>query len=182
MSKMITCYIGLGSNQNNPVQQLNQALTSLTSMPQSCLVQASAFYQSKALMPSNPEIATHEITIKATTKPADYINAVAEIITALSADELLDNLLQIEKRQGRVRDPSNRWASRTLDLDLLLYADTIIETDRLTVPHYDMKNRNFVLQPLHDLKQDLLLPDGSSVASLLATCPSETLTKLGQSF
>ncbi len=174
MSEMITCYIGLGSNQNNPVQQLNQALTSLTSMPQSVLVQASAFYQSSALISPDAEPETG--------KTSDYINAVAEILTALSADELLDNLQQIEHLQGRVRNPSNRWASRTLDLDLLLYADTIIETERLTVPHYDMKNRNFVLKPLFDLKPDLLLPDGSSIASCLNKCTSAELTKLEHSF
>ncbi len=174
MSKMVTCFIGLGSNQNNPVQQLNQALTSLTSMPRSRLVQASSFYQSEPLIAEDAALSPHN--------PANYLNAVAEIITALSPDALLNNLQRIEHLQGRVRDPCNRWASRTLDLDLLLYADTVINTDRLTVPHYDMKNRKFVLQPLYDLNPDLLFPDGSSVATWLNKCTSGDLIQTGSGF
>ena len=71
---------------------------------------------------------------------------------------LLDELQRIENEQGRVR--LRRWGERTLDLDILLYGDQIIQNERLTVPHYDMKNREFVIVPLYDIAQDLVLPEG----------------------
>lgn len=94
----------------------------------------------------------------------DYVNAVASFDTDLTAIELLDYLQSLENEQGRVRN--RRWGERTLDLDILLYGDTQIQTKRLTVPHYDMKNREFVIVPLYDIAPDLILPTGEKVADL----------------
>jgi 2-amino-4-hydroxy-6-hydroxymethyldihydropteridine diphosphokinase len=105
----------------------------------------------------------------------DYINAVAALATRLSALELLDALQTIEQQQGRVRE-GERWGPRTLDLDLLLYGDQQIHTDRLTVPHPRLGERNFVMYPLHDITgDDLLIPGLDTLGHLLQACPRQGL-------
>ena len=95
----------------------------------------------------------------------DYINAVAEIQTELSPMELLDNTQAIEQQQGRVRK-EERWGPRSLNLDILLYGDHVINNERLTVPHYGMKVREFVIYPLFEIAPNLSLPDGTELRSL----------------
>ncbi|MGC7589374.1 2-amino-4-hydroxy-6-hydroxymethyldihydropteridine diphosphokinase [Bisgaard Taxon 46] len=146
---MKRCYIALGSNLNTPVEQLNSALSALSELPQSQLVQVSSFYQSKPLGPQDQP---------------DYVNAVACLETELEPLALLDHLQHIENTQGRVR--LRRWGERTLDLDILLYGDEIIQTERLTVPHYDMHQREFVIIPLFEIAPDLCLPNSLKVAQL----------------
>ncbi|MFZ7172933.1 2-amino-4-hydroxy-6-hydroxymethyldihydropteridine diphosphokinase [Avibacterium volantium] len=143
-------YIALGSNLATPVQQLENALHALQQLPHSQLVAVSHFYQSKPLGPQDQP---------------DYVNAVACLTTALAPLDLLDQLQRIEQEQGRVR--LRRWGERTLDLDILLYGDEIIQSERLTVPHYDMQHREFVIVPLYDIAPNLTLPDGKNVADLV---------------
>ena len=95
----------------------------------------------------------------------DYVNAVAGFKTSLSPIDLLDALQSIENQQGRLREL--RWGPRTLDLDLLLYDDQCIDSPRLVVPHYGMRERSFVLVPLSDIAADFILPDGTALSSLL---------------
>jgi len=168
-SEVITTYVGLGSNLYNPIEQLNRALTALTSLPTTCVVQASSFYQSEALIEDaqNTEL-----------KLPDYVNAVAELITQLSPLSLLDNLQQIETNQGRIRDPHKRWQSRSLDLDILLYANKEVIHDRLHIPHYDLTNRNFVLIPLLEIAPELKLPNGSYIKTFLNSCRAGNIHKL----
>lgn len=85
-----------------------------------------------------------------------FLNAVVHIDAALPADALLDRLLEIETSLGRVR--AERWGPRTIDLDLLLFGEDRIESERLTVPHPRMKERRFVLEPLAELEPDRVLP------------------------
>ena len=92
---------------------------------------------------------------------------------------LLDELQRIENEQGRVR--LRRWGERTLDLDILLYGDQIIQNERLTVPHYDMKNREFVIVPLNDIAQDLVLPEGEKVADLVKAFENHQMHKIKNS-
>ncbi|MFZ7108100.1 2-amino-4-hydroxy-6-hydroxymethyldihydropteridine diphosphokinase [Avibacterium avium] len=143
-------YIALGSNLATPVQQLENALQALQQLPHSQLVAVSHFYQSKPLGPQDQP---------------DYVNAVACLTTALAPLDLFDQLQRIEQEQGRVR--LRRWGERTLDLDILLYGDEIIQSERLTVPHYDMQHREFVIVPLYDIAPNLTLPDGKNVADLV---------------
>ncbi|MGL4746453.1 MAG: 2-amino-4-hydroxy-6-hydroxymethyldihydropteridine diphosphokinase, partial [Shewanella sp.] len=96
----------------------------------------------------------------------DYINAVASFETKLTPLALLDALQHIENTQGRVR--KERWGPRTLDLDLLLYGDAIIDDPRLKVPHYGMKERSFVLVPLAAIAPDLVLPCKTPLQSLIS--------------
>ena len=105
----------------------------------------------------------------------DYLNAVAELHTTLDAPMLLSQLQSIELAQGRVRN--ERWAARTLDLDLLLYGDACIDLPQLQVPHPRLCERNFVLYPLHDIAPDLVLPHGTSLRALLDCCSSTGLAR-----
>jgi 2-amino-4-hydroxy-6-hydroxymethyldihydropteridine diphosphokinase len=107
----------------------------------------------------------------------DYVNAVAALHTRLSAEHLLTELQQIELEQGRQRK-DERWGPRTLDLDILLFGHDIIQTERLTVPHYGMKTREFVLYPLAELDLNLVLPDNTKLSELLTTVPLNGLTRL----
>jgi len=144
-------YIAVGSNLSDPVQQAKQAIDALKKLPDSQFIQASSLYSSKPMGPEDQP---------------DYINAVVQIETQLSPTDLLDQTQRIELEHGRVRK-DERWGPRTLDLDILLYGEQIIETERLTIPHYGMKTREFVLYPLAEITPNLILPDGSKLQVLL---------------
>jgi 2-amino-4-hydroxy-6-hydroxymethyldihydropteridine diphosphokinase len=96
-----------------------------------------------------------------------FLNAVAALETVLRPRALLDRLLEIERELGRDRTAERRWGPRTIDLDLLLYEDEMIDEPGLTVPHPRLAERRFVLEPLHELDPDLVLPDGRRVVDLL---------------
>ncbi len=156
-------YIGLGSNLAEPLRQLQAALAAIAELPHSQLATTSSFYASDPLGPPD--------------QPR-YVNAVAALDTALTPLELLDALQRIEQEQGRVRK-AERWGPRTLDLDILLFGNRLLGEERLTVPHYHMHARAFVLYPLAEIAPtDLQLPDGRSLEQLLAACPFEGLERL----
>jgi len=106
----------------------------------------------------------------------DFVNAVVQLATGLSADELLDGLRGVEQAQGRTRE--QHWGPRTLDLDILLYGDAVIATERLQVPHPGLALRNFVLYPLAEIDDGLVVPGLGSVKSLLEQCPRAGLLRL----
>ncbi|MBI6853339.1 2-amino-4-hydroxy-6-hydroxymethyldihydropteridine diphosphokinase [Pseudomonas cichorii] len=153
-------YIGLGSNLADPAEQLRHAVDALALLPQSQLAGVSSFYVSDSLLPGQPR----------------YTNAVAALDTALAPLELLDALQGIELDQGRERH--ERWGPRTLDLDILLFGERLIDEPRLKVPHYHMQARPFVLYPLAELAPRLDLADGRTLEQLLAACPFEGLERL----
>ncbi len=161
-------YIGLGSNQQQPQQQLQRALEALKNLPDSKLITCSSFYQSSPLATVNSDNAPQP----------DYINAVAKLETRLPPLQLLQQLQAIEDQQGRVRDPEQQWSARTLDLDLLLYDDKVIHSQMLVIPHYAMKSRDFVLQPLFEIEPELILPEGDKLGELLENCANNNLKKL----
>jgi 2-amino-4-hydroxy-6-hydroxymethyldihydropteridine diphosphokinase len=97
----------------------------------------------------------------------NFLNAVAELSSELPARELLDRLLEIERELGRDRAKEGRWGPRTIDLDLLLYGDEVIDEPGLTLPHPRLAERRFVLEPLHELAPELVLPDGRRIKDLL---------------
>lgn len=157
-ANMFIAYIGMGSNLATPEEQLIQALKAMTHIPQTCLLDYSSFYSTTPIGPQD--------------QPR-FVNAVAKIATQLEPLSLLDALQRIEQEQGRVRK-AERWGPRTLDLDLLLFADQIIKHERLTVPHYQMHLRAFVLEPLLELcPNGLHLPTGVNLAELHANCPPD---------
>jgi len=155
-------YIAIGSNQADPIQQAKQAITALNDIKETSLMSCSSLYCSAPMGPQDQP---------------DYINAVAAIDTNLSAIALLDALQAIEQSQGRKRK-EERWGPRTLDLDILLYADQIIDQPRLTVPHYGMKEREFVLYPLFEIAPELIMPDGTALSEMLKRCDKNGLTSI----
>jgi 2-amino-4-hydroxy-6-hydroxymethyldihydropteridine diphosphokinase len=158
---MVRCYIALGSNLDNPLDQVSKAVCALAQLPTTQLTQTSPWYQTKAVGPG---------------EQPDYINGVACLDTELSAIDLLHGLQQIEIDQQRVR--SERWGPRTLDLDILLYGNQTIDESALIVPHPRMKERRFVLAPLSDIAPQLHLPDGSSLRTLLHYLPADDVCRL----
>ena len=155
-------YIGLGSNLAEPLRQLQAALAAIAELPHSELVTTSSFYASDPLGPPD--------------QPR-YVNAVAALDTELAPLELLDALQRIEQEQGRVRK-AERWGPRTLDLDILLFGQRLIDEPRLQVPHYHLHARAFVLYPLAELAPQLTLADGRQLSALLAACPFTGLQRL----
>jgi len=148
---MITAYIAIGSNLADPVSQANDAIEALKTLPRSEFLAASQLYSSTPMGPQNQP---------------DYINAVAAIKTGLTPLELLDCTQAIELEQGRVRK-DERWGPRTLDLDIILYGNEVMDSERLTIPHYGMREREFVLYPLAEIAPNLQLPDGTELQQLL---------------
>lgn len=96
--------------------------------------------------------------------------------TELDPIALLDQLQHIENQQGRVR--LRRWGERTLDLDILLYGNEIIQNERLTIPHYDMKNREFVIIPLYEIAPHLILPHDEKLADIMLNFTHHQMQKL----
>lgn len=149
---MTRVYIALGSNLASPLTQVNAAIAALGTLPDSRIVAVSGFYRTPPLGPQDQP---------------DYLNAAVALETSLAPEALLDHTQRIELDQGRVRK-AERWGPRTLDLDILLFGDETLATPRLTVPHYDMKNRGFMLWPLFEIAPELRFPDGETLASVLA--------------
>ena len=165
----ITAAIGLGSNLGDRAERLREAIDRLGALPGTRLLARSRFIETEPLPrpdggdPGGP-----------------YLNAAALLRTHLSARDLLTALLAIERQAGRVRGEPGavRWAARTLDLDLLVYGDYIIDEPGLTVPHPRLHERAFVLAPLAEIAPDLPIPGndaGQTPATLLAAlqqgCP-----------
>ncbi|MFA5424133.1 MAG: 2-amino-4-hydroxy-6-hydroxymethyldihydropteridine diphosphokinase [Phycisphaerae bacterium] len=152
MTISVTAYIGLGTNLGDRVQNIAQAKQALSGLKKTTLISASTEIETEPLGHTNQP---------------KFLNAVAQINTELSPEELLAKLLEIETSLGRER--KQKWASRTIDLDLLLYGDGIIESENLTVPHKQMHLRSFVLKGLCELDRQLIHPLlGVTVAELAA--------------
>ncbi|WP_295952843.1 2-amino-4-hydroxy-6-hydroxymethyldihydropteridine diphosphokinase [uncultured Xanthomonas sp.] len=140
--------IGLGGNLGDAAATLRAALAALDTLPQTRLLRASQLYRSPAWGREDQP---------------DFINAAALVTTTLSAPELLQALLELEHRHGRQRLPGERWGPRTLDLDLLLYAEAVIDLPGLQVPHPFLHQRAFVLLPLAEIAADAVIPDHGTV-------------------
>ncbi len=150
--QFVAAYIGVGSNLADPMAQVRSAFEALSELSESNFI-SSSLYLSPPMGPSDQP---------------DYVNAVVRLDTALSAFELLLRLQAIELNHGRVQ--GKRWGARTLDLDLLLYSDAMIESESLTVPHPGIAERDFVLVPLREIAPNLELPGLGPVAALCKAC------------
>ena len=156
-------YIGLGSNLSEPIKQVKDAIKKIEKIPQSRITAHSSLYLSKPMGPQDQD---------------DFINAVIALETSLSAIDLLDALQSIENEAGRIRK-ENRWGARILDLDIILFGNEVINSERLTIPHYGMAEREFVLLPLVEIAPLLQLPNGESVKLLSQNIPHNDMFKLG---
>jgi 2-amino-4-hydroxy-6-hydroxymethyldihydropteridine diphosphokinase len=132
--------IALGSNLGNSLEILENAIACLAKTPGIKLKKKSTWYRTKAIGPPQP----------------DYLNGCIILAVQMTPQLLLETLLKIEKDFGRVRN--QRWGARTLDLDILLYGDRIIDTATLNVPHPRMCDRAFVLVPLNEIAPDWIEP------------------------
>lgn len=149
-SDPVLAYIGLGSNLGDPLRQVTTAVAELADLNGTSLIAQSPWYASRAIGPGDQP---------------DYINGVVCLRTEMTPEQLLDSLQALEERHERLRE--ERWGPRTLDLDLLLYGNRVIDNPRLQVPHPWLTRRNFVVIPLADIAPDLRLPDGTALDSVL---------------
>jgi len=149
-------YIGVGSNLDNPVEQVRQGIDSLRRLPDSSVVLQSGLYRSAPMGPQDQP---------------DFINAVVAIITRLEPAELLSLMMAIERDQGRDRS-AERWGPRTLDLDLLAFSTVIMSSDNLTLPHPGIAVRNFVLLPWREIAPHYRVPGLATVAQLAQSIPA----------
>ncbi|MEI8644630.1 2-amino-4-hydroxy-6-hydroxymethyldihydropteridine diphosphokinase [Pseudoalteromonas sp. Hal040] len=161
---MQTVYLGLGANLNAPRKQIHDAVAALKALKGVEFVCVSHDYASKPMGPQDQP---------------DYVNAVACVKTALEPEQLLDLTQAIELEHGRVRK-EERWGPRTLDIDILLFGNDVIDTPRLTVPHYGLTEREFVVYPLFEIAPTLVLPNNQSLADITKTLPLNDLQQLPQ--
>ncbi len=159
----LPAYVGLGSNLDDPPGQLRRALAALARLPRTRLVASSGFFR-------NPPMGS-------AAQPY-FVNAVAAMLTGLTARALLEALKDIERAHGRVRDPAARWGPRVLDLDLLVYGQVQLEEDGLTLPHPGIAERNFVLFPLREIAPGLTIPGHGPIGELLARLDCSTLERI----
>ncbi len=148
MTEGVSAYLGLGSNLGDRLGNLSRAVSLLGQRDGIRVVRSSRVFETEPVGPPQP----------------DYLNAVAEVETSLTARRLLDECLAVELEMGRVR--TDRWGPRVIDVDLLTYDDLRIDEPGLTVPHPRMHERGFVLVPLLELEGDPPLPDGRRIAEL----------------
>jgi len=137
-------FIGIGSNLNNPLEQVQKAIAALAELPLCETVAVSPLYRTHPVGPQDQD---------------DFINGAVELLTAFSPLALLDQLQRLEQRQRRIR--LRHWGPRTLDLDLLLYDGKIVDHARLQVPHKEFLRRPFAWKPVIDIAPGVRLPNGS---------------------
>jgi 2-amino-4-hydroxy-6-hydroxymethyldihydropteridine diphosphokinase len=154
-------YVGLGSNLEDPVRQVQRGFEELAHLPGTRLLRHSSFYRTAPVGKADQP---------------DFVNAVAILETTLAPADLLGQLLAIEARHGRVR--AERNGPRTLDLDLLLFGEQIVRTTGLEVPHPRMHERAFVLLPLAEVSPEAVIPGHGRVADLVASVADQRVTRI----
>ncbi len=143
-------YVGIGSNLDAPVEQIGSAIDSIAALPECVLTQRSSLYRSAPL---------------GGLEQPDFVNAVVALLTTLGALALLERLQSIETAHGRRRDVGH-WGPRTIDLDLLVVGDEVVDEPRLSLPHPGIAGRNFVLLPLRELAPHMLIPGLGTVSAV----------------
>jgi 2-amino-4-hydroxy-6-hydroxymethyldihydropteridine diphosphokinase len=151
------CYLGLGSNLRSPKRQLQQAIASIKRIPCSRTLKLSHFYKSAPLGIRSQPI---------------YYNLVIALQTSLPVHVLLRHCQSIEKKQQRIR--RQKWAARTLDIDLLLFGELVLKKLNLTIPHPQMLTRDFVLIPLLEIAPSIFYPKGALISTYLQDCKQYT--------
>lgn len=166
-------YIGLGSNLDQPLMQIKDALVRMQQMAAIDVMACSSFYRSAPIGPENQP---------------DFVNAVALLHTTLTPLGLLHCCQSIEHSQGRIRQ-GPRWGPRTLDLDILLYRDLTasdamastwlrVDSDMLTLPHPQLENRAFVVMPLLEIAPQIEVRAGEKLETILSQLGDQRLEKL----
>ena len=164
MTDPAVAFVGLGGNLGDAAATLRAAVQALDGWPHTRVVRASRLFRTPAWGLEDQ---------------ADFINGVAMLETTLGARELLDALLATERQFGRERDPAQRWGPRTLDLDLLLYADEVIDMPGLRLPHPHLHERAFALVPLLEIAPDILIPGHGPAQRALDGLETSAIQPLG---
>jgi 2-amino-4-hydroxy-6-hydroxymethyldihydropteridine diphosphokinase len=154
-------FVGLGANLGDPRSQVQQAFLELDAIPHTRLVRTSSLYRSEPV---------------GYAEQPQFVNAVAQVETGLPAERLLAELQAIEARHGRSRSFAN--APRTLDLDLLLFGNAVIDSKELKVPHPRMHERAFVLLPLLEIAPRAAIPGRGAAKALLEQCKNQGVERL----
>jgi len=162
MSSWTPAYIALGSNLNDPVAQVSQAIHHLMTVLKTRVLLQSSLYRSTPIGPPDQP---------------DFINGVVGALTLLTPAELLAELQSIEQRMGRV-SPAQRWGARIIDLDILIYGELRSDTPSLQLPHPEMHKRNFVMVPLAEIAPTVTIPDYGKVADIATRLGMQGLTRL----
>lgn len=152
-------FVGIGANLGDPRAQVIAAIEDLAQIPRTKVTKVSSLYSSRPMGPA---------------EQPDYVNAVAGLDTLLQAHSLLRELQAIEQRFGRRRD-GPRWGARSLDLDILLYAEATVCSDRLTIPHPGIGERDFVLLPLVEIAPEVKIPGLGAAARALESLDASSL-------
>ena len=155
-------YVGLGSNLQGPVKQLEKTFEELNAIPVTRLMKQSSLYRSEPF---------------GGVEQPDFVNAVAALLTQLSAQDLLRELQRIENERGRERGDV-RWGPRILDLDLLVYSDQVIDESDLSVPHPGISERNFVLLPLGEIAPKLTVPGLGQISNIDTSCSEPQISRI----
>lgn len=158
---MVEAYVSLGSNIEFPLHQVKQAILEIDALEQIQVLTQSSLYRTPPWGKLDQP---------------DFVNAVVKIQTSLTAFKLLEMLRDIEKKHARML--LEKWGPRTLDCDLILFGQEIIEDPNLTVPHPRMKTRGFVLLPLVEIAPTLRLPSGEAILDLVSTCDCTGIEKI----
>ena len=158
---MTTAYVGIGSNLNDPRAQVLQAFNELDGLPHTRVVKKSSLYRTAPIGHA---------------EQPDYINAVAQLETGLPAERLLAELQEVEARHGRERSFPN--APRSLDLDVLLFGNAVLDTPSLKLPHPRMHQRAFVLKPLVEVFAEATIPGHGLAMTLLASCKNQKVERI----
>lgn len=160
----VIAFVGLGGNLGDAAVTLRAAQQALARLPATRLLRASRLFRTPAWgLQQQP----------------DFINGVAMLETALEARDLLDGLLETERHFGRERDAALRWGPRTLDLDLLLYGDMVMDEPGLHLPHPHLHERAFALVPLLEIAPDILIPGHGPASDALKTLETSDIEPLG---
>jgi 2-amino-4-hydroxy-6-hydroxymethyldihydropteridine diphosphokinase len=157
-----SAYVGVGSNLDEPALQVPRALRALSQLPQTRLVRHSSLYGSRPW---------------GLAEQPDFVNAVAGLLTQLPVRGFFEALRALEKQLGRA-PPEVRWGPRRIDLDLLLFDQTLLQTPELTLPHPGVVSRSFVLYPLYEVAPGLRVPGGARIGELLERVDASDLWRL----
>ena len=158
---LVPAFVALGANLNDPAAKVRAGVEELAMLPKTRLARVSSLYASAPV---------------GYTDQPDFVNAVAMIETALEPHALLDALLAIERRYGRVREFPN--APRTLDLDIALYDELVCDEPALTIPHPRLTERAFVLVPLAEIAPEAIVPGRGRVKDLLPRIDASSVTRI----
>ncbi|MEN5207532.1 2-amino-4-hydroxy-6-hydroxymethyldihydropteridine diphosphokinase [Stenotrophomonas terrae] len=161
---MVVACIGLGANLGDAPATLRAAIQTLAGLPGTKLLASSRLYRSPAW---------------GNEAQPDFVNAAVALQTELPAPQLLEQLLAIEQQFGRVREPGQHWGPRLLDLDLLLYAEQVIDLPQLQVPHPFLHQRGFALLPLADVAPQALIPGHGTVRDVLVGINTSGIDPIG---